>query len=385
MLNKDEDDELTNIDNAPFTFSCAGLSDIYEVIGKLSNAVQKPNIPPWEVSTIIETYSNALQKMANNIEPSDLKTDTLSETLFPTLSSMVKEVSEKGKYNTCPILFKKHSAHSTRCRAHAEESVCVGYDDALKVAGKTLHSFASDFVSNVKTRFDTEEDVKSILLTAGSLFDVTKILNYETSNNIKSDLSKYVNLAKESGNFTSEISIDDLVSEYKVFAARVKDISSQYRYVPIDKPNRKPHVQIDYPERYLQLDLYKKILETPNLYKDIGNVLHLSLTALCRTHCEAVVEGMGSVMTSDMKSRGRLDVKTIERETLIRWQGPHPASKSSNELIATSLDHHFKGRSNWHFCSKDERAKYFTSSEVLMRIKKTAEENEKISFVSETE
>lgn len=65
---------------------------------------------------------------------------------------------------------------------------------------------------------------------------------------------------------------------------------------------------------YDQLDLYYKLLETPNLYKDIGNILHISLTGLCRTHCETVVEGMGSVLTMHSERRTRLNHQTIESE-----------------------------------------------------------------------
>lgn len=131
-LNKEADDELLNIDNASFMLSCAGLSDIYEVIGKLSNAVQKPDIPPWD-------------------------SDSLSDSLFPVLSNMFKQVSEKGEYETCPIFVRKISVHGTRRRNIAEDSVCVGYDDSLKVACKNLQSFVSDVHSNMKTRFGEEE------------------------------------------------------------------------------------------------------------------------------------------------------------------------------------------------------------------------------------
>lgn len=39
-------------------------------------------------------------------------------------------------------------------------------------------------------------------------------------------------------------------------------------------------VHIDYPEIYLQQDLYTKLLETPSLCQRIQNVLHLSQTVL---------------------------------------------------------------------------------------------------------
>lgn len=161
---------------------------------------------------------------------------------------------------------------------------------------------------------------------------------------------------------------------------RIKQISPNFRYEPRDKNTKEKQVIIDYPERYLQLDIYKKHLETPQLYKDIKNVLHVGLTAVCRSHCEAVVEGMGSVVTAEMKERGRLDLKTMEREALIRWQGPHPGFNSSTELIKIALNIHFKGRSNWHFCCKDHRSKYFNTSEVSNRVKNDSQINEKISF-----
>lgn len=124
------------------------------------------------------------------------------------------------------------------------------------------------------------------------------------------------------------------------------------------------------------------MLETPALYEGIGNVLHLSLTALCRTHCEAVVEGMGSTMTLHSQNRTKLDVKTVEKETVLRWQAPHPASKDDDELIRKSLDSHFKDRSKWHFCTSDPRAKYFATGKVLTRIHKYIKENTKIPFPS---
>lgn len=46
LMNKEQDDDVDRIDNAPFLFSSAGLSDVYETIGKASNAVQKHDIPP---------------------------------------------------------------------------------------------------------------------------------------------------------------------------------------------------------------------------------------------------------------------------------------------------------------------------------------------------
>ena len=79
------------------------------------------------------------------------------------------------------------------------------------------------------------------------------------------------------------------------------------------KTSKAASVNIDYPPRYLQTDLYKDMLETPSLYKDIPNTLHLSLTALNRTSCEAVVEGIGSVMNLHVKKRKKGSKNSRER------------------------------------------------------------------------
>lgn len=113
-----------------------------------------------------------------------------------------------------------------------------------------------------------------------------------------------------------------------------------------------------YPDRTRQLDLYKKMLSTErteSLHKDIGTVMHLSLTATCRTHCKAVVEGMGKCLTVDNEQRGSLSNEALERETFIRWQGPEPSSKNATELIDRALDERFGGRRNWHFTTQTEK------------------------------
>lgn len=46
------------------------VCDLYSVIGNLSNAVQKPNIPCWEIDTIVETHLKILSEMDDSLDPS---------------------------------------------------------------------------------------------------------------------------------------------------------------------------------------------------------------------------------------------------------------------------------------------------------------------------
>jgi len=102
-------------------------------------------------------------------------------------------------------------------------------------------------------------------------------------------------------------------------------------------------------------------------YKEIPNVLHLGLTEMCRTGCEAVVEGMGSVTKLHNELRPNLDVGHLEAETIIRWQGPSP-TQGSEPFIERALDLHFDGRRNWRFTTVDPRAKFHRVSEVVDRV-----------------
>ena len=61
-MNREQEDNLDNINGAPFLFTTAALSDVYEVIGKTSNAVQKPGMPSWEISSTVDTYIGTLKK-----------------------------------------------------------------------------------------------------------------------------------------------------------------------------------------------------------------------------------------------------------------------------------------------------------------------------------
>ena len=81
-MNREQEDNLDNINGAPFLFTTAALSDVYEVIGKTSNAVQKPGMPSWEISSTVDTYIGTLKKMSSNLNGVSL--ESLDKGLFPT-------------------------------------------------------------------------------------------------------------------------------------------------------------------------------------------------------------------------------------------------------------------------------------------------------------
>lgn len=383
VMNKNKDDKLDKIDNAPFIFSCGGLRDTYSVLGNMSNAFQKSNIPSWEVSSIYETHINVFNKMEESLDPTNLSISSISDsTILPTLGAMAQEVSSSHEYQGCPLLNKLIPLQSTRSQMSRSDSLCNNVEDALQAAGKVVRPVIQNLIKNLNDRMTIEKDKNTILADAGTLFDISKIVKREPEEmppSVIQSLQKYSDLAKNTGNLKHDIEFGDLIEEYKLFSRRVRDIAPQFVHKPNERKTSSVNPKIEYKDRYDQLDAYNKILETPELYKNIGNVTHLALTGICRTHCEAVVEGMGSVLTSHAEKRKKLKPESVEREGIIRWQGPHPG-KQANKLIETSLDEHFNGRKNWHFVPTSEKANYFMSSAVLERTNKLAEKNQKVPF-----
>src|ERR1700761_1701405 len=133
ILNRNMDDILNKINNAPFIFSCGGLRDAYSVLGSMPNAFQKPNIPSWEVSSIYETHLNTLKNMETLDPP---KLSILS--IFPTIGSMAKEISKYHEYQGCPLLVKLQPVQSTRAQTSRDDSLCNNVEDALHAAGKIV-------------------------------------------------------------------------------------------------------------------------------------------------------------------------------------------------------------------------------------------------------
>lgn len=159
--------------------------------------------------------------MADNINSPNLKIEAIDKNLFPCLSNITKKVSETGEFESCPILSKKHTVHDTRGDFQTPYSSCKNYEGSLKVSAKPLHSFVSKFVSSMEFRFDKEKGVNGVLINAGNLFDVRKIVDYKNSDEIERDLIEFADLAKSSGNLDFQVTDNnELLSEYEIFANR---------------------------------------------------------------------------------------------------------------------------------------------------------------------
>lgn len=367
-------DDLDTINNASFLFTIGALDSVYQIIGSASNAVQKPDVSPWEIKQLLDTYMNALQQIAAHLDQESFNSENISMDLLPTLHQMSKSVFEIGEFNSCAILSKKYNVQRTRNSELTEESNCDHYTDSLKRAAKAVSTFAKLLSNNAQQRLKIEREKHPILNTCEILFDVCKIKNYASHKDIQTHLDEYVKNAKKAKHISKDIKPEEIYKQYDEFISRIKKIVENFCFLP---PNANKGVVIHFPERINTLSLYAKLYSDASLYENIQSILHLSLTALCRNHCEAVVEGMGSVLTAKNEKRGSLSNESLQRETFIRWQGPEAFSQSGTKLIVEALDKHFGGRNQWNFTTKTS---LFNTSKVVDRHLQDAKRNEKITL-----
>ena len=126
------------------------------------------------------------------------------------------------------------------------------------------------------------------------------------------------------------------MEQYAVLRVRLE--GAKDRFYPADKP--KEHVRSG-------TEIMKVLFTEEAFFESIGDLLYLFNHCALKGCCEAVVEGMGSVVgrhASDL--RGSLAHEKYTKEAIIHWNGPE--SHEAEKFLVNSLDVHFKGK-RWNF------------------------------------
>ena len=102
---------------------------------------------------------------------------------------------------------------------------------------------------------------------------------------------------------------------------------------------------------------------------ELGALMWVFEHCVLKTRCEAVVEGMGSVINLHANGRRGLTAEKIEMEAYIDWNAPR--LHEADDIIKEALDDHFKGK-KWHFFQTSpagQMGKFNAVSEVIQRLK----------------
>lgn len=165
-------------------------------------------------------------------------------------------------------------------------------------------------------------------------------------------------MACTAGYLDSDVNFEKLEQDYQKFARIVKEkydcLDTSIKEVPWKAEN----------------NVYMNMV---NNKSEVPEIIHLLLSAMVRSQCEAVTESMGSIMKNNWKGRTELHAKTQAKELFLHWNGP-PASQHSIKLVESGLDLYFGRREEWHFVRKSPlyKLKSWSTSKVVERMNKEA-------------
>ena len=113
----------------------------------------------------------------------------------------------------------------------------------------------------------------------------------------------------------------------------------------------------------------KDLFTVPELRRDLEDILYVFNHMILRIANEAVVEGMGSIVSMHGdKSRGRLRQELTEIEALVHYNFPPLSHPGTEMIIREVLNHRFEGE-KWHFTQtyRSQTTLYSGRSQVLRR------------------
>ena len=121
-----------------------------------------------------------------------------------------------------------------------------------------------------------------------------------------------------------------------------------------------------------EIEFYHCVFTTANLYLGAEHVLSKITQIFCSYPPESVVESTRSVIEKIQNvcggtktSMNEKDIKDINGELVIHWNGPYISE--CDGIVKQALNVHFKGKL-WHIFSSDVRAKMHKVSTVVDRI-----------------
>ena len=351
-LDSTQDNLLNTVNNSNFVLKAAALTDVYTEMGKLSRKLQKTDNFPWHVDAAVEKHTSRLNAMADSL----LTPDSLHSE-FKHYSQAMKEISGSSEYKGKPVFISKQS--TTSSRSQSKDATVFQAESNAEVAaivGQNVSKFVSEFTKNLNKRYEEASCPASKM--AGEIFDIKKVLQRDGTP--PPLFNEYTRLAKANSYIPEEQTPGDLNTQYNTFSKVVQEAAKDERFLESEGELKKLN----------EKKLYTALLNSETCFKDCKDIGHLLLGSMLRTNCEAVVEGMGSVLDRRLDMRSNLGQSRIEKEMFIAWNGP-PPTRAADPLIRMSLDQRFGGPDKWDFVRRKDRPdklKVFDKSKVVDRM-----------------
>lgn len=202
---------------------------------------------------------------------------------------------------------------------------------------KEAAAYVRTLENNLRSRYDKAQC--PITKSAGELFALKNILGRQ-SNDIPASFENYCQLAQNAGFIPKTIAQEILRDQYTKLCENVKS------YV---------RTRAATGNLIVETNIYNKIMQTEQFFKESPEVGHLLHGSMLRSHCESIAESMGNVIANHAYKRANLAPERLCKEAFISWNGPPPNS-TCDPLLKVSMDLKFGGK-EWDLVRRSDPSK----------------------------
>ena len=361
---------LRKICNKKFVLELSGISDIYEVFGKIVNTCQIVNILPYERYDSVNKAVDELKDMANHMAHSQCVQSYKNSAEFvgtfpesgkinghckwPSYHADMSDLNTHGKYMSVQIKNKfEKKTIETRLASKAVRMELTR--DAGKIVETELLSLSTKLYSDLSSEIFDEKTMETVELTRNvcdlkAMADKVDEMGAIVFGTISADL--FVASANQITNTIEDVPNHILKMNYMNFL------------VILEK-----HLETKERRKYDSKDLIGDFLDTGlKLYKGVEVTVQSICASAVKISVESDVESLVSRYEKHLKVDRQMDEENAEEEMEIAENGP--LLVHADKILKEAMNKYWKknGSGEWHFVRKQSES-VFVQSKVLDRLK----------------
>ena len=361
---------LKKIRNKKFTLELSGISDIYNIFGKVVNTCQIVDILPHERFDQVIQAVTELKDMVKHKEHSEcVESYKRSEGFvgefpesgkvngqcrWPSYHADLSDIKTHGKFRSVSIN-KSFEDKGIETRLARKEGNLNVFKDAIKIVETELVALATRLYNDLSSDIFEAETRNTIELTR-NLCDIQSFAKEITEHGsiLFATLSedRFCESAKQISK-TIQMIPDNIVKQnYRQFVAKLED-----------------HIKSNEKSELDSKSLIRDFINSDKkLYRGVELSIHIICSAAIKVSVESDVESLVSRYERHFKVDRQLDENRAEEEMEISENGP--LLIHADKLLLAAMNKYWKSNGNgeWHFVKKG-RDNMFKQSQVLNKLK----------------
>lgn len=318
---------LNNLLSLKTMADLAGIADIYEELGKLSQALQKVNSFLWEKVDSVKKTIDQLTEMKNTLKETK-SSDSPPQDKWPLLSNMWPKLLKNEFLPGTPINPQPKVRYVTRNASFNQENALPGLTDARR----DIQDYLETLIANLEQRLLSDNDEQQLAENVRTLTSYTDLANL--ANSVGKEL--FVTRVLDQRSFWDACSyIVNLEVEERTITQQAKTFL--HRLYPMIKSKSESHLSDKL--------IIQEFCQDQAMYDGIPDYMHCILSACIKGAIESVVESMGSKLEHHNRPERQISPETVNQAVFVAWNGPEV--HHCDNVVRKALNRHFGN--NWHF------------------------------------